>query len=108
MPENTFKPGVVWIDFKKEAFESSALNKEDGLILKGFHDDEDAPDYQPRQEWLRHILENASDPNQRVAVVILNRKHMQTVRDINVFCQSLRYEPPKFVVCTRAKPEEFA
>ena len=81
-----------------------------------------------------YILERASDPEKRVAVVVINRKHLQSVMDIKDFCKdssgtipgavcadpqvfvpvahlqplSEEYdlEPPRFIVCTRRKPED--
>jgi len=104
---STTRHGVVWIDFKSDAYKTSLLRDEASIELMGFHDDESAPDYAPRERWLEYILERAEDPTRRVAVVIMNRKHLQAVKDIRAFCAEGGHAPPKFVVCTRCRPEEF-
>mmetsp|Transcript_96266 Transcript_96266/g.214466 ORF Transcript_96266/g.214466 Transcript_96266/m.214466 type:complete len:393 (+) Transcript_96266:109-1287(+) len=102
------KPGVVWIDIKQEAFQRSSLNTEDGICFRGFHDDPASPAFEPREQWLAYIQERVEDPRGRVAVVILNRRQLPSVFEIRDFCEGLGHAPPKFVVCTRGAPEEFA
>jgi len=106
-PPPPLRHGVVWIDFKASAYKSSFLADEASVELMGFHDDEAAQDYAPRERWLEYILERIEDPARRVAVVIMNRKHLQAVKDIRAFCAEGGHEPPKFLVCTRGRPEEF-
>ncbi|CAE8613556.1 unnamed protein product, partial [Polarella glacialis] len=101
------KPGVVWIDFKKEAYKNSSLNVEESIVFRGFHDDRSSPDYEPRERWLEYILQRAAGQS-RVAVVVLNKKHMQSVTDIQNFCVAEDLEAPRFVVCTRAPAAQFA
>jgi len=99
------RPGVVWIDFRREAYTTSALRSQDNICLAGFHDDDTADSYQPREEWLGYILDRVEDPYSRVAVVILNKKHQQAVVDIRGHCAKSSCEPPKFVVVTRKGAE---
>merc|ERR1711957_338866 len=44
------KPVVIWIDYKRDAYQQSALNKETAIKFIGFHDDAEADDYTPRED----------------------------------------------------------
>lgn len=96
-----FKPGVVWVDFKSDAFEKSTLALEEGITFQGFHDDPASHDYTPRDDWIGYICAHALDPSSRVAVIIINRKHLECIKIIRDFCKDNGCEPPRFVVCTK-------
>jgi len=104
MPKSV-RLGVVWIDFKMEAYTTSTLNSQDNICFAGFHDDDTAESYQPREEWLGHILDRVEDPYNRVAVVILNKRHQQALVDIRGHCAKCCCQPPVFVVVTRKGSE---
>jgi hypothetical protein len=102
------KPGVVWIDYKRKAYTTSSLTKERGITFMGFHDDPNAPDYQPSDKWLSYIVDRVQDPHNVVDVVIVNKVHMDFVRQVRVFCTALQHAHPRFIVVTRAMAKDFA
>lgn len=102
------KPGVVWIDFKRKAYTTSALTKERGITFMGFHDDPNAPDYQPPDKWFSYVIDRVQDPHNVVDVVIVNKVHMDFVRQVRVFCTALAHAHPRFIVVTRAMAKDFS
>lgn len=94
--------GVIWVDFKAKAYESSFLKDEASVELMGFHDDKAAPDYCPKERWMEYIMSRAEDPSSRIAVAIINKRHLQTIKEIRASCSEKGLTPPKPVVVTRA------
>jgi len=112
-PVTATTPGVVWIDFKNEAFDAKFDGKEFGLKdvtqikFQGFHDDARADTYVSREDWLQYVIDHAEAAD-RISAVVTNRSHLQTVTDIRDFCATSKIDPPMFIVCTRStKSEEF-
>lgn len=96
------KPGVVWIDARSAAYQTSTLKDHPEICFRGFQDDERAPG----ERWLEYILQRADRPNGCVAVVIMNQKHIDCIQIIRDHCAKARLEPPRFVICTRYKSDE--
>jgi len=79
------------------------------INFKGFHDDQEAADYQPPAEWIKYFIERSSDPDGLgVDVIIVNKAHTDTVRNIQTYCRVKKLIHPLFIVVTRAKASEFS
>eukprot|EP00928_Gymnodinium_smaydae_P038000 TRINITY_DN26305_c0_g1_i1.p1 TRINITY_DN26305_c0_g1~~TRINITY_DN26305_c0_g1_i1.p1 ORF type:complete len:437 (+),score=124.35 TRINITY_DN26305_c0_g1_i1:132-1442(+) len=100
-PDPVGKPSVIWVDYKSKAFETSDLIVDDRVHFLGFHDDPKADDYQGPDVWFNYVIDHA-ETAERVAVVILNKRHLRMVRQMKDYCTQQKVEPPKFIVCTRA------
>eukprot|EP00927_Polykrikos_kofoidii_P018913 TRINITY_DN18805_c0_g1_i1.p1 TRINITY_DN18805_c0_g1~~TRINITY_DN18805_c0_g1_i1.p1 ORF type:complete len:551 (+),score=112.84 TRINITY_DN18805_c0_g1_i1:158-1654(+) len=105
-PERVMRPVVVWIDFKSLAFTTSPLNKMEGILFRGFHDDESAETYEDPKIWKQYIVDRAGDSYNRVAVIILNFKYLSFVKEIEAHCRSWGWEVPEFVMVTRQRSPE--
>jgi len=101
------KPDVMWVDYKAQAFAN--LEADEEINFKGFHDDQEAADYQPPAEWIKYFIERSSDPDGLgVDVIIVNKAHTDTVRNIQTYCRVKKLIHPLFIVVTRAKASEFS
>jgi len=99
-PTPVGKPSIIWIDYKSKAYETSALQVDERVNFLGFHDDKMAVDYQGPHVWFNYVIDHA-ETAERVAVVILNKRHLRMVTKMKDYCTQQKVEPPKFIVCTR-------
>jgi len=104
------KPVCIWIDRKRESYSTSELNAYPQLKLIGIHDDPEADDYTPREAWLQTVIDHAEDEEARVCIIIVNKGHLQTIIDVQKYCEETKVQPPRFLVSTRKRtdPEMFS
>mmetsp|Transcript_673 Transcript_673/g.1122 ORF Transcript_673/g.1122 Transcript_673/m.1122 type:complete len:572 (+) Transcript_673:30-1745(+) len=96
------KPGIAWIDVNSKAYETSKLNHQKGIEFRGFNCQEaDGP-------WVPYVIQRVSSSANRVAVVILNRRHKKGAVAIRDHCAARGSAPPQFIVMSGKKvtPEE--
>ncbi|CAE7842287.1 unnamed protein product [Symbiodinium necroappetens] len=98
-PKAAAKPGVVWVDVNPKAWQKTTLNGHTGLSFQGFDGTQET------KPWLSYVQQRAAS-DERVAVLILNRRHKNDAVAIKQFCASKRVPPPQFIVCGKGAPEE--
>lgn len=92
---------MVWIDYKREAFTTSKMEDYEGILLKGFHDDDMADTYVEPKEWAGWVNDAMTSQDLRVDVVIVNRRHESVVLEIIQNAERYLKPPPKIIVITR-------
>eukprot|EP00439_Symbiodinium_sp_Y106_P066503 s966_g10.t2 len=98
-PKAAAKPGVVWVDVNPKAWQKTTLNGHTGLSFQGFDGTQET------RPWLSYVQQRAAS-DERVAVLILNRRHKSDAVAIKQFCASKHVPPPQFIVCGKGAPEE--
>jgi len=93
------KPGVVWVDVAPKAWQKSKLDSHAGICFQGFDGNTES------RPWVEYVKQRAAS-HERVAVLIMNRRHKGDAVAIRQHCVSMRLQPPRFVVCGRASPED--